>query len=342
MPSNTYTMSDVARRAGVHPATVSRALRGDPRITPAQQIKIRRVAEELGYRTNPLVAALMRARRAGHGDTYRATFAYITKYPSERAAAFARDFGQLLVGARARALAQGYRLEEFNLDNRTISGRRVTGILESRGIDGLLVAPLHTVHDAVELDWERFSSVAIGYSLRHVPVNRVAHNHFAAFTLAAHECRRAGWQRLGLVLQRRVHEKVEKRWVAACLLDQSEHRAADRVPPLLVDELNEKQFVTWFKRHRPEVLLAVSVPTLLGYLKNIGQTVPGDVCIVSLDRRPPDRGIAGINQDYTNLGANAVDILISMTHRNERGVQRKPLIVLSDGEWTGGPTLRTR
>ena len=48
----------VARRAGVHAATVSRALRDDPRITPAQRRKVRRCAEELGYRTNPFVAAL--------------------------------------------------------------------------------------------------------------------------------------------------------------------------------------------------------------------------------------------------------------------------------------------
>jgi DNA-binding LacI/PurR family transcriptional regulator len=37
-------MSDVARRAGVHAATGSRALRNDPRITPPQREKIRRLA----------------------------------------------------------------------------------------------------------------------------------------------------------------------------------------------------------------------------------------------------------------------------------------------------------
>ena len=333
-------MSDVARRAGVHAATVSRALRDDPRISPAQRTRIRRVAGELGYRTNPLVAALMSARRLRHSATYRATFAYLTKYPPERAAEFARNFGQLFVGARERALAQGYRLEEFNLDRLALSPRRVTEILQNRGIHGLLVAPLHTVHEPVKLDWEQFSTVAIGYSLSQVAVNRVAHNHLTAFGVAADQCRAAGWRRLGLVLERFVHEKVQKRWVAACLLDQSEHRAADRVPPLLMDDLNEKEFATWFRRHRPEVLLGVNVTTLLGYLKNLGLAVPDEVCLVSLDRRPPDRGIAGINQDYAGWGANAVDVLIGMTHRNERGLPARPLIVLGDGEWVPGRTLR--
>jgi LacI family transcriptional regulator len=139
-----------------------------------------------------------------------------------------------------------------------------------------------------------------------------------------------------------LHEKVEKRWVAACLLDQSEHRARDRVPPLLVDDWNEQEFSTWFRRHRPEVLLTANAARLLSYLKNLGLLVPEDVCVVSLDRRSADRDIAGINQDYAGWGATAVDILIGMIHRNERGLPARPIRVLSDGEWVAGPTLRTR
>jgi DNA-binding LacI/PurR family transcriptional regulator len=40
-------MTDVARRACVHPATVSRALRDDPRIMPAQRRKIRQAAARI-------------------------------------------------------------------------------------------------------------------------------------------------------------------------------------------------------------------------------------------------------------------------------------------------------
>ncbi|MEI6465083.1 MAG: helix-turn-helix domain-containing protein, partial [Verrucomicrobiota bacterium] len=129
MPPAPITMADVARRAGVHAATVSRALRDDPRITPAQRKKVRRVAEELGYRTNPLVAALMSARRAGLPPAYKATFACLTRYPAEQAAKFHRDYGELLAGARARALAQGYRVEEFNTHAPDLSARRLTEIL---------------------------------------------------------------------------------------------------------------------------------------------------------------------------------------------------------------------
>src|SRR5437016_2944553 len=115
MPTYPCTMSDVARRAGVHPATVSRALRDDPRISVAQRAKVKRAAQKLGYRTNPLVAALMSARGARHGSDYRATLACITKYPPERKAPFLHDFGHLIGGARERAFGLGYKLEEFNV-----------------------------------------------------------------------------------------------------------------------------------------------------------------------------------------------------------------------------------
>ncbi len=340
MPSNPCTMTDVAARAGVHPATVSRALRDDPRITPAQRAKIHRAAAQLGYRTNPLVAALMSARRAGRRPVYQATLACITRYPAERAAAFARDFGRLLTGARERAAAQGYRFEEFNLDQPGLTARRATEILLSRGIHGLLVAPLHSTHEPVELDWREFSSVAIGYSLSHVPVSRVSHNQFTALGLASRHCRAAGWKRIGLVVPRRVHEKVEKRWMAACLLDQSEQPAAHRVPPLLLDDESEAEFARWFLRHEPEIVVGIHLPAILGWLKRLGRRVPEEVNVVGLDRRPEDRGIAGIDQDYDSIGATAIDLLVGMTHRNERGLPAKPVTVLIDGTWVNGRTLR--
>ncbi|GMA30908.1 LacI family DNA-binding transcriptional regulator [Litorihabitans aurantiacus] len=43
------TSHDVAREIGVSQATVSRALRGDPKITPATVRRVREAAERLGY-----------------------------------------------------------------------------------------------------------------------------------------------------------------------------------------------------------------------------------------------------------------------------------------------------
>ena len=338
-PSRPCTMTDVARRAGVHPATVSRALRDDPRITLAQRKKVQRAAAELGYRTNPLIAALMSARRAGHGPTYQATLAYVTDVPPDRRAWFDRDFGELLVGARTHAESKGYHLEELNLHPLATHAPRATEILLARGIHGLMIAPLYSVDEPVAIDWSHFATVAFGYSFTQATVSRVAHNTFGGYLLAAHHGRAAGRRRIGLVLQRRVHEKVEKRWLAAALLDQSEHPARDRVPPLLLDGLDGRAFGTWYGRHRPDVIICVDTGPILGCLKALGRRVPRDTAVVGLDRRPRDRGIAGVNQDYARLGAAAIDLLVSLLNRNARGRLDHPVTVHVDGDWVAGRSL---
>ncbi|MGY1602616.1 LacI family DNA-binding transcriptional regulator [Geodermatophilus sp. SYSU D00815] len=60
--ARSVTIYDVARAAGVAPSTVSRAFSRPGRVNAATAERIRRVAEELGYRANPLARALSTAR----------------------------------------------------------------------------------------------------------------------------------------------------------------------------------------------------------------------------------------------------------------------------------------
>ena len=55
---STPTIYDVARAAGVAPSTVSRAFSRPDRVNAETAERIRDVAAELGYRTNPLARAL--------------------------------------------------------------------------------------------------------------------------------------------------------------------------------------------------------------------------------------------------------------------------------------------
>ncbi|WP_428422794.1 LacI family DNA-binding transcriptional regulator [Methylibium sp.] len=53
------TIEDIAREAGVHPASVSRALRGvGTKVSPQTKLRIEGIAERLGYRPNAVAASL--------------------------------------------------------------------------------------------------------------------------------------------------------------------------------------------------------------------------------------------------------------------------------------------
>lgn len=58
-PVPTVTIDDIAKAAGVHPATVSRALRGIAgKVSPDKRAEIERIAGEMGYQPNAIAASL--------------------------------------------------------------------------------------------------------------------------------------------------------------------------------------------------------------------------------------------------------------------------------------------
>jgi DNA-binding LacI/PurR family transcriptional regulator len=113
------TMQDVARVSGYSRAAVSMALRGDHTIPEATRKRIQAVANRLGYRTSPLVAALMSLQsrqRAASGAT--TAIAFLTSHPPENPWRRQVIYRSMFAGALASATELGYRLEEFNLGGR--------------------------------------------------------------------------------------------------------------------------------------------------------------------------------------------------------------------------------
>ena len=172
------TLQDVAVAAGVHRTTVSLALRDHPRIPAATRERIKAIAGRLGYRINPLVAALMQTRRLGRSERH-VTLAFVTNYPTR----FGwrpkhHDRPDYFPGATRRAHELGYKLEDFWLREPGMTPARFCRILAARGINGLLIARLPPDQHALDLEWNRFSCVALGMTLRSPVLHHVTENHF--------------------------------------------------------------------------------------------------------------------------------------------------------------------
>lgn len=336
------TLQDVAERAGVHRSTVALALRDHPRIPAATRERIKRIAVRLGYRINPLVAALMRSRRSGK-EVKHATIAFVTNYPTR--------FGwrpqhhnrpDFFPGAVARARELGYKLEPFWLAEPGMTPERFCDILAVRDVHGLIVGRMPPGCHELELAWERFSCVALGLTLRTPRLHHVTENHFDTVTQAMERCLSRGYKRIGFVFsESNDSPRVGDRWLGAYLRQQLNVAPEDRLPVCPGAPADPAGFAHWFRRERPNAMLVTHAPPVLRWLDDAGVKVPRDVALVELEDRP-ESGVSGVYYDPDKVGALAVEMLTGLMHRNELGVPATPHEILLSGEWREGETLPER
>jgi DNA-binding LacI/PurR family transcriptional regulator len=97
-------IKDVAREAGVSTTTVSHALSGKGRLPEETRVRVRRIAEEMGYRPSAVARSLAAGRTGVLGIAF-------SVHPNVEANFFALDwYAQIVNGATDRAMQAGYAL----------------------------------------------------------------------------------------------------------------------------------------------------------------------------------------------------------------------------------------
>src|SRR6266702_875176 len=179
MPDPPVTLRDVAGRAGVHPATASRALNPETRILVSEETtrRVLAAADELGYRPNP-VARSLRTRR------------------SHTVGVLIPDlnnplFPPIVRGLDDRLAAAGYVALIGNTDGDDERERVVFEQMRARHVDGFVLAtahlrsPLLAEAARAELPVVLMNRLAEDYSFPSVSVDnergiRLAVNHLTA------------------------------------------------------------------------------------------------------------------------------------------------------------------
>lgn len=337
-----FTLQDVAERAGVHRSTVSLALRDHPRISPEVRQRVREIAQELGYRINPLVAALMSSRRSG--QTPRDTvLAYVTNYPTRYGwRPPHHDRPDFFPGAAERAKDFGCRLEHFWLAEPGMTATRFCDILTTRGIHGVILGRLPPGQGNLDLLWQRYSCVALGLTLRSPLLHHVTENHFDTMWQAMQRCWERGYRRVGFVFsEANDSPRVGDRWMGAFLSQQHHWPPSNRLPLCAEVPVDAATFGVWFKKTRPDAVIATHGTHVVRWLKEMGLSVPGDVAVVDLEGRP-ESSLAGVRYDPAKVGALAVEMLLGLMHRNEKGVPDDQHEIVLTGVWHDGTTLPAR
>jgi len=335
-------MADVARVANVHQTTVSLALRNDPRLPRATRSRIRALAEGMGYRPDPMLAALNFYRSSRDPAKTQPSMAFIMR---SRAGLPAENFvadDQFLDGARRAAERMGYQIVAFQVGNSPAEGARLTRILRSRGIGGVILGSLDVTQRELALDWECFSALCIESQHLGLSLHTVANNQSGSTRTAVRRAFELGYRRVGLAVGEIEETSLRRPFTAGYLVEVHEHRSLRKVPALLLrsddDAGNAARLRSWAHRHRIDAVLSnwSNIPELLCMA---GLRIPRDVGVATLDYNPHRGAAAGIRQSHELVGERAVEALALLMKTNQRGLIELPNTTLVDGLWQDGPDL---
>ena len=340
------TMAQIAKKLQVDQSTVSLALRNSPRLSAATRDRIQKAAAALGYKPNPFVSALMRMRRGRAKNPGVPVVAWISNWEKADSWMQVPSFKAFYHGAEDRLRENGFRLEHFWLDQKSVTPARLSAILWNRGITGLILAPVPNDRPEANMDWEKFSAVTIGRSIHSPDLDRVDSAHYDAITVALQRCRELGYERIGLAIDEIMLARFDQRFLASYLvncprLKSGKHLEVFRAT--VETKAGVKAFQAWFRRERPQVIITLSKQTAeiqRAALKDMRIKVPEDVGFVILSCHAADDPYSGIYQFPELIGAQAADMLVRKMLRNECGIPKHPLTFTISGTWNQGTTTR--
>jgi len=350
------TQADIAKRAGVHVTTVSMALRNHPSLPPATRQRIRALAEQMGYKPDPVLGALMAYRRNQRHSGNAVTLGYITNWNAESSWKKIPAHADFFAGATAKTTELGFHLEHFWLGEAGLSHRRMSDILLSRGITGLIIASCHPqMADELRFDWPKFTAVKIDYLPHEPKLHNVSNDQRAVIQLAMQHIKAAGYRRIGAVMPRWWDQYVGRAWSAGFLAEQYDYPEDERIPLLFSEEempsriesgtivtpVKQGKLADWLQRYRPEVIVSHG-PFVRPQLMALGLSVPGDVAFVDCHREDTDVDTAGIRENCRRVGELAVEILAGQLQRNQFGLPEFQTTSLVEGTWVNGPSLPPR
>jgi LacI family transcriptional regulator len=333
---------DIARELGLSQTAVSLALRNHPSIPAATVRTVRAAARRLGYRPNPLVYALMAQRRKRPAASLHAKIAFLTPFPVRGRWPSNYATG-CFDGAKAAATERGYLCESFWLGDPAVDQRRLSQILWTQNVQGLILAPMPVNSPPMTLNWERFASVSLDYSLANAKHHRVVDDHAFAMERVLEEVARRGYRRPGLVLRESQDVRTHHSRLGVFLVRRRLYPSWHDIPPLILpeDRWNTDLFTAWLEREKPDVILTEE-DELHEAVQHLKLRVPQDVGIAFFYKEHSKRSLSGLVIDSRLVGGIATTVLMRMIETNERGTPRVPTTTLVESfTWHQGRTLRS-
>lgn len=342
MPSkSTCNLSDIAAHLGVSVSTVSRALRGDPRISAEVKSRVLKAAGKLGYRRDAKLSQLMKHVRSRKQRSFQGTLAWLTDHdldsPHE-----ARAHTLYWKAAVQRASELGYQLECIH----SVSPRdaaKISRQLYAKGIQGFVIQQFKSEFrpDDWAFNWARFSIVYCGCAQQPARLDAVDADDIFNCTTLIENVTRLGYQRVGICTS----ESIERATNHSLCLAQRRHELRSGnpmgVPPCLLPDTSPasaKRVDGWIKRHRVDCIISQE-RQVKDFVEAAGWRVPQDIGL-AWQAVIPDGTKAGVWQREDLIGTVLVESVIAAIEQGRKGLPSIPRLTTIQGTWQPGATCK--
>jgi len=307
---------EVARRAGVSAATVSRALSGRGSVSPTTRERVVAAARELGYVVSSSASGLATGRTRNVG----VVIPFLNRW----------FFSAVVEGAESALLERGYDLTLYNLGGSDEERRLVfEHFLLRKRVDAVIAVSLELTPAEVKrlIDLDK-PLVGVGgplpgvrtLSLDDIELGRLATEHLLALghTDIAHIGGDALDMDFHLPTNRRHGYEQAMQAAGLAPLDRHFHAADFTIP----GGYRAAKQLLGNPSGRPTAIFAASDEMAIGAIlaaKDLGMHVPGDVSIIGIDDHDLAEffGLTTIAQFPDMQGRMAVDVLMEELHPGE-------------------------
>lgn len=307
--------ADVARRAKVSEATVTRSLNDSPLLPLSTKIRVRQIAEEMGYIPNKQAGLFARKKTFKLGFVVRS---YKSFPPFSRS-----YFPALLDGAVLGAESRGYSIVII-LDKHENTYKDLGRIVLSKEVDGLLISVI-PINDERLLDLKKKQIPLVLINNYKKEFNCVDANPRKGIEKALLHARETGHIQVGYITGDMAFFNARDRAEAVAELA---HKLKISVVNEEGDFSRRSGYICSGKllqnKNRPTLIMTTSDRQALGvydYCRDHRLTIPDDVSVIGFDNFDPAKdlspALSTINNPVTEAGATGAKLLIDMIQGKE-------------------------
>jgi LacI family transcriptional regulator len=322
------TLKDVAKHAGgVHPSTVSLAMRNHPGISEALRKRIKAAAVELGYRPDPMLDAFNNHRVAVQSHRAHSTIAWVLAVPDRAAAQADPHLAALWEGARSAAEHFHCQIEPFYLGPGQLTSSRLNTVLRTRCITGVIFVRIPESMNEVVLSWKDFCALRIDSQHLPLPLYGVSPDYRQALRLAWRRLRDDGAGRIGLAFGPRIAPHVRDQFLMSYVFETHRLPPSARIAPAYF--LHQTELQRWIAQHSIDALLLCGFPREDALWEAASQSTT----LISLDGPSAPAAVAAVTYDGCAVGTQAVEQTVMLMRTNQRGHPRTAANTLLPCRW---------